>query len=331
MKKIGLFCLVLWLGFNSVSAVATKPSKNLRLHYRSSHFKIWIKHFSKWKRFQKHRQEGEKYRLLINKVFFKYRIPVDLYYVGLIESGFNTHIRSKAQAVGPWQFIAGTARRYGLRVDRYLDERRNIYKSTIAAAHYLKDLYNVFGNWELALCAYNSGETRVMRAIMRGNTRNYWELARKKLLPLETSLYISKISAARYLDQKWKRAPMSKIRKLYANVETLSVKKSFNLRRLSNRLGISYRVLKLLNPDIKRTYVKVHRRNPFRLVVPAKSIRNYANKKAKSNRTYTVKRGDNLSHIANRFNTSVRVLFVLNSLDSHTIYPKQKLILPSKS
>lgn len=332
MGKIRFSCLVFCLFLGSVMA-APKPS--LKLNYRSSHFKSWIRHFSSWKDFQRHRREGEKYRFLVNKIFLRYRIPTDLYYVGLIESGFNSHIRSKAKAVGHWQFIAGTARRYGLRVDRYVDERRNIHKATEAAAHYLKDLYNVFASWELALCAYNSGENRVLRAIMRGNTRNYWKLARKKLLPLETSLYISKISAARYLDYKWKRAPISRSRKLYTNAETLILKKTFNVRKIARQLGIKYRTLKLLNPDIKRKYVKVRRNRPFRLIVP-RGTQIYTSKISKrknhkkSKRTYIVKKGDNLSHIATRFNTSVRALFVLNSLESHTIYPNQRLILPSK-
>ena len=150
-------------------------------------------------------KNGEKYRPIVTRIFKKHGLPVDLFYVGLIESGFNSHIRSHADAVGPWQFIKGTATRYGLRVDRHVDERRNIHKATEAAAGYFKDLYNIFGSWELALCAYNAGEYRIINAIRRGNTRDYRELVRKKLIPKETIYYVPKVAAARYLSKYRKK------------------------------------------------------------------------------------------------------------------------------
>ena len=117
----------------------------------------------------------------------------------MIESGFKVSARSKAQAVGMWQFIKPTAERYGLAVNRYIDERRDPIRATIAATEYLNDLYNVFGSWPLALSAYNAGESRIMNLIMRYGTRDYWVLSKKPKFPKETANYVPKLLAAAIL------------------------------------------------------------------------------------------------------------------------------------
>ena len=107
-------------------------------------------------------------------------MPEDLVYLAMIESGFNNLARSHAKAVGPWQFISATGKRYGLRVDWWVDERRDIRKSTLAAVEYLKDLYKMFSSWELAAAAYNAGESKVMRAIRRYGSNDFWVIARQR-------------------------------------------------------------------------------------------------------------------------------------------------------
>ena len=183
---------------------------DLELDYKQSHFDFWVKYFSKREkaRFLRHSNNGAKYRNVINKILKSHGLPQELFFVGLIESGYNTRIKSHASAVGPWQFIKGTAKRYGLRVDGYVDERYNIIKSTEAAASYFKDLYNIFGSWELALCAYNAGEYRIINAIRRGNTRSYKELVKKKLIPKETIYYVPKVAAARAIFEQPKKYGM---------------------------------------------------------------------------------------------------------------------------
>ena len=117
----------------------------------------------------------------------------------MIESGFNNFARSHAKAVGPWQFISATGKRYGLMVNWWVDERRDIRKSTLAAVGYLRDLYNMYGSWELAAASYNAGEGKIARAIQRYGTKDFWAIAKQRFLRPETRDYVPKIIAAAIL------------------------------------------------------------------------------------------------------------------------------------
>ncbi|MHB8069889.1 MAG: lytic transglycosylase domain-containing protein [Desulfobaccales bacterium] len=136
------------------------------------------------------------YLPMIKGIFQEYGLPEDLAYLAMIESGFNPNARSSAGAVGMWQFIKGTGRRYGLVIDNHVDERLNPEKSTRAAAKYLLDLYKRFGSWYLAAASYNCGEMRVQRELGKSNNRNFWELSANKCLPNETKNYVPQMIAA---------------------------------------------------------------------------------------------------------------------------------------
>ncbi|MEK6705245.1 MAG: transglycosylase SLT domain-containing protein [Bdellovibrionota bacterium] len=123
-------------------------------------------------------------------------MPEDLVYLAMIESGFNNFARSRAKAVGPWQFISATGKRYGLMVNWWVDERRDIHKSTLAAVEYLRDLYSIFQRWELAAAAYNAGEAKVARAVRRFGTKDFWTISKHRFLRPETRDYVPKIIAA---------------------------------------------------------------------------------------------------------------------------------------
>ncbi|HZD54666.1 MAG TPA: LysM peptidoglycan-binding domain-containing protein, partial [Candidatus Aquicultoraceae bacterium] len=137
-----------------------------------------------------------KYSDMMRGILAQYGMPGDLVYLALIESGFSPTAYSVARASGPWQFISGTARRYGLRVDWWTDERRDYEKSTHAAATYLKELYGMFESWPLAAAAYNAGEGKILRAVSRYKTEDYAKLIRYRYLAPETKDYVPKMLAA---------------------------------------------------------------------------------------------------------------------------------------
>ncbi len=332
-------------------ALAKKSAPKLKLKYGKRYFKHWVDHFTQRNRprFIRHLKRASKYRPTVRRVLRQHGLPEDLFFVALIESGFSTGARSHANAVGVWQFIKGTAKRYGLRVDRQVDERKNVHKATVAAANYFKDLYNIFGSWELALCAYNAGEYRIINAIRKGNTRNYLSLVRKGLIPRETTYYIPKVAAARHLAKRksfaryLKHASTGEVQ-LYANAKSLSVRSPFSLSSLAQKTGVTYPQLKKLNPDIRRKIVRPGRR-PFRLIVPQSGLRSVASvlkkkrprmtqfqrrshqkkKRRRSSLTYKVRRGDNLITIAARFGTSVASLKRWNKLRRNKIMAGQRL------
>ena len=146
-------------------------------------------------------KRGARYFPYITRQLKEAGMPEDLKYLAVAESALLRGVRSPAGAVGAWQFMPFTARRYGLRVDRWIDERRNFGKSTVAALAYLRELHDEFGSWTLAMAAYNCGETRVRKTIEEQGRRNYYELH----LPRETMRYIFRIISAKIILQNPKK------------------------------------------------------------------------------------------------------------------------------
>ncbi|MDH5253061.1 MAG: lytic transglycosylase domain-containing protein, partial [Nitrospira sp.] len=124
-------------------------------------------------RFEQWLTRLSRYRPLVETIFAEFDLPSDLVNLSLVESGFNPYAYSRAKATGPWQFMQGTGKAYGLRIDHYVDERRDPIKSTVAAARYLRDLYDLFGTWPLAMAAYNAGEGKVMRALRKAQAETF--------------------------------------------------------------------------------------------------------------------------------------------------------------
>jgi membrane-bound lytic murein transglycosylase D len=133
---------------------------------------------------------------IIDSVFNVYELPVELKYLSVIESELKASAKSRVGARGPWQLMPGTARILGLKVNRHTDERTNYYKSTKAAARYLRDLYAQFDDWLLVLAAYNGGPEPVLRAIRKSHSRNFWTL--QKYLPKESREHVKKFIATHY-------------------------------------------------------------------------------------------------------------------------------------
>jgi len=122
-------------------------------------------------------------------------MPRDLIFLAMAESGFQNHAKSHARAVGPWQFIAPTGKKFGLKINWYVDERKDPIKSTIAASTYLRDLHNMFNSWELAAAAYNAGEGKISRAVRKYASDDFWKISKNRFLKSETRNYVPKIMA----------------------------------------------------------------------------------------------------------------------------------------
>ena len=193
------------------------------------------------------------YLPMILDVFRQKGLPDELVFTAMIESGFNPVAVSRAGAKGMWQFMAGTARRYGLRVDQWIDERLDPEKSTIAAAAYLRDLYAMFGSWTLAQAAYNAGEVKVSRAIRATGSSDFWTLAKTNHLRAETRNFVPAIHAATLIAQDPGRYGFEFTATGPLAVETVSVPASTDLRRLAPRTGIALDALRTLNPVLVRS------------------------------------------------------------------------------
>ena len=195
------------------------------------------------------RRSGQ-YLDMIFEVFKAKGIPEDLAFTAMIESGFNPTAVSRVGAKGMWQFMAPTARLYGLRVDRWVDERLDPEKSTVAAARYLGDLYAMFGSWELAKAAYNAGEMKVLRAMSVLGSRDFWELTRGQILRDETKNYVPAIQAATLIGREPERYGFSASQSGPLAYELAPVPQGMQLARVAALAGLSLDALRELNPEL---------------------------------------------------------------------------------
>lgn len=248
-------------------------------------------------------------------------VPEDLVYLPIIESAYSPFAISPAGAVGPWQFIESTAKRYGLIINRWIDERRDIEKSTRAACRYLKDLKQAFGSWQLALAAYNCGEGRVGEALKRISLEEfkYSDLP----LPYETRNYVPAFFAVLAIV---KYPDIFGFQPLYSDelkLAEIELERTVDVERLSSLLGLEYQELKLLNPELLGKYTPME--GKYKLKVPQTRYAEISEKLEKlapeqiylteqqiseiktelKKIVYKVKKGDTLSKIAQKYRVSV--------------------------
>lgn len=248
-------------------------ARNFLQKKNTKRMQFWVEYFTKKnrERFQRFINNGEEYRHHIESVFQQYGLPKELYFVGLIESGYYLGARSHASAVGPWQFIKATGRRYGMAITHELDERQDLFKATHSAAQYFKDLHNIFSSWELALAAYNAGENGMIRRIMKHGTRDFYKLSRNKHLPSETINYVPKVLAAMHVVNNAEHYGFvipKKQHRLFDMTELTPIKKNVPLRSIAKRMNISAELLKKLNPELRRDSTPRHFAGPYMLRIP---------------------------------------------------------------
>jgi membrane-bound lytic murein transglycosylase D len=198
-------------------------------------------------------QRSGRYLGMIREVLRSRGLPEELAYTAMIESGYNPMAVSRMGAKGMWQFMAATARRYGLRVDSWIDERLDPEKSTVAAAAYLRDLHTMFGSWTLAQAAYNAGEVKVSRAIRATGSSDFWTLAGTNHLKRETRDFVPAIQAATHIAKDPARYGFEFSSTSAPVVDTVAVPAATDLRHLSAKSGIALETLKTLNPVLVRS------------------------------------------------------------------------------
>jgi membrane-bound lytic murein transglycosylase D len=207
-----------------------------------------------------------RYGEMIREILAHRGLPEELLCTAMIESGFDPVAVSRAGAKGLWQFMAPTARRYGLRVDRWTDERLDPEKSTRAAAHYLKDLYAAYGSWPLAHAAYNGGDVRILRAVRALKSTNFWDLTRGRHLADETKNFVAAIQAAIMIVRDPERYGFSVTPEAPLRYETIRVAAGTRLALLADEAKLEATDLKALNPELRLAQTPPG--EPYALKVP---------------------------------------------------------------
>ncbi len=289
-------------------------------------------------------------------IFDKYDVPEELMYLTIIESSLNPTAVSPAGATGIWQFMYQTGKMYGLEVNTFVDDRRDPMKATDAAARHLRDLYNIFNDWGLAISAYNCGANNVRKAIARsGGKTNFWEV--RAYLPRETQNYFPAYIGAFYMMKYYKMHGITPADiRIPLDVDTIMIKKEVHFEQIAHVLNIDVEEIKTLNPQYKRNVIpaftepfplRLRRRDLDRFEQMQDSIYKYeydtyfaplqvyvntytgkSDGSATTKKKYhTVRSGESLSKIANKYGLSVTELKNMNKLKSNYVKVGQKLVV----
>lgn len=305
--------------------------------------KKWIDYFLTRGRgfFERYSQRAGRYAPLMSKILEEHNMPKDLIFLAMAESGFQSKAKSWAAAVGPWQFMPFTGKRYGLKIDWYVDERRDPIKSSAAAAKYLKKLYSDFESWELAAAAYNAGEGKMGRAIKRYNTENFWQLRDGRYLKPETKNYVPKIMALAIIGKNLKSFGFEDI-EFYEplDYEEISVEGGTDIFKLASVLEIEADDIYYLNPEILRWFTppgeeKYSLRIPVGMKAKWEACCQFASYYASDFQKYRVQSSrSTLSDVARKFKIKdIDVLTWLNSDLSKNgkLKSGQEVVLPFRN
>ncbi|MBI5894218.1 MAG: transglycosylase SLT domain-containing protein [Deltaproteobacteria bacterium] len=285
------------------------------------------KYFERWL------ARSNKYLPMIKKTLRENDMPEDLAYLALIESGFNPNAYSRAKAVGMWQFIKGTGLRYGLKINPWIDERRDPEKATMAAANYLKDLYAMFNSWDLAAASYNAGEGKITRAIDKHNTVDFWVMAKKKYLKQETKDYVPKFIAALLIAKEPEKYGFYNIEpESPIEYESAAAPGATDLRAIAKASNSTLEEIKELNPELLRSFTPPNIKE-YEIKIPLgskdKFYENLAQMPQQEKRnflTHKVKKGETILKIAKMYSTGVEPITYLNSRNQ--IKPGAEIIIP---
>lgn len=284
-----------------------------------------------------------------------YNIPLEIKYLAVVESALNPRARSRVGATGLWQFMYSTGKMYDLNVSSYVDERRDPLKSTKAACQYLSKLHEIFGDWDLALAAYNSGPGNVNKAIRRsGGHENYWNI--RRFLPRETAGYVPAFQAVMYILEYADELGLKKVNaeRPYFETDTVMVKSLITFKQISDLVDVSEEELRTLNPSYKLDIIPFVKGKQYSLRLPAHAVGRFVSNEeaiyayvendlkkrekplpqmvtSQDRIRYRVRSGDYLGRIAERYGVGVSQIKRWNGLRSDNLRVGQRLtIFPRK-
>jgi membrane-bound lytic murein transglycosylase D len=287
---------------------AINESLRMFTHTIKQRFSMWL-------------ERSGRYIEIMQGILKEKDMPTELVFLPIVESGFNPRAYSRAGAVGPWQFIEGTAKRYGLVVDWWRDERQDPVKSTVAAAGYLKDLYNMFGSWSLALAAYNAGEGRISKALKKSKTDDYWKLHSVGQIAQETKDYVPRFIAAAMIAKAPEKYGFEDLEYHEPFVyDEVVVYQPVDLAVVAKCAGTSVSIIKELNPELTRWSTPLNVKK-YTLRIPAGKADSFVKKLSmipKNRRfsydKYIVRKNDNIKVIAAKAKVPVSAILELNKL-----------------
>lgn len=275
-----------------------------------------------------------RYRDMMLPILKEQGLPQDLIYLAQAESGFHPLAVSRVGARGIWQFMGSRARGYGLHHNMYVDDRQDPEKSTRAAARHLKDLYNQFGDWYLAMAAYNSGPGTVQAAVKRTGYADFWELYNRNVLPKETKNYVPIILAVTIMAKNPKQYGLEDVvMERPAEYDTVTIDYPVDLRLVAECVGSTPSELQDLNPSLLR--MTTPRTGKFELHLPAGTRDDYEAAVAAIPpdmrlwwRYHVVKPGETLASLARSYHTTIRQISEVNHLEDRQLDPQARLVIP---
>jgi membrane-bound lytic murein transglycosylase D len=306
----------------NVPVILNERVKNCILYYQTVARDAFVRYLGR----------STKFIPMIDSIFIELGMPTDLKYLALVESGFNPKAYSWARAMGLWQFIASTGRLYKLNRNWWYDERKDPVKSTIAAAKFLKYLYDKFGSWELAMAAYNGGPGRIRGTIRKQKTTDFWKMKLKK----QTMDYVPFFMAATIISKNPERFGFTDIEyQPKWEFDVVTVDKCLDLKTVAGSVGCSVADLKALNPELLRQFTPPNKKN-YQLRIPKDSKKKFLaayDKMPSSKETsfvkHKIRRGETVSTIARKYGVSQYAIFETNNLSRRSkIYTGKHIVIP---
>ncbi len=285
--------------------------------------------------FERWLSRSSKYLPFIQEQLREAGLPQDLAYLAMIESGFNPSAYSKSHAAGMWQFIRSTGKNYGLSINSWVDERRDPEKATKAAIEYLSFLHQEFDSWYLAVAAYNAGEGKIGRGIKKYKTRDFWKLASKKYLKLETKRYVPKLIATILIAKEPAKYGFKNVQyQKPENYDRIKVPPRTDLNAVALASNFSVKQIRKLNNELLKNYTPPGK-SSYDLKIPNGTYDLVASNLTRLHpvvttdyKTHTVRRGDTLTAICRKYKLSKTTLLKANNLHSAKLIAGQRLRIP---